>query len=120
MSDHDSIELGRIEVRGEDATDFLQAQLTADLATDPLLAAWCDHRGRVRAVLRPRIADAGWDLELPASIAQEILEAARKRLPIRRALALRPDRRPGCRRRRLPPRREGREARLCRYLEPAG
>ena len=44
------------------------------------------------------------------------VDAARARLRLGGALALRADRRPGRRRRRHPPRAEGRKARLCRHL----
>ena len=68
-------------VAGEDATAFLQAQLTQDLdlaeaGGDPLLAAWCNPKGRAIVLFRVRRLDDAWRLALPAALT----EAVRKRL----------------------------------------
>jgi tRNA-modifying protein YgfZ len=73
-------DVGCIEVSGADARAFLHAQLTRDIAElgDDLapLAAWCDPRGRVRALFR--VLDAGdrWLLIAP----RDIIDSATKRL----------------------------------------
>ena len=57
--------------------------------------------------------------EAATSRASDELEAARTRLPVRRAVEVRADRRRRLPRRRHPPRRQGRDARLRRYLRHA-
>lgn len=68
-------------VAGDDATAFLQAQLTQDLErvqadSDPLLAAWCNPKGRAIVLFRLRRLDDTWRLALPAAMT----EAVKKRL----------------------------------------
>ena len=68
-------------VAGDDATAFLQAQLTQDLdfaeaGGDPLLAAWCNPKGRVIVLFRVRRLDDAWRLALPTAMTA----AVRKRL----------------------------------------
>lgn len=72
-----------IVVSGEDAREFLQGQLTQDLArldenatNQPLLSAWCNPKGRVIAMLRLSKTDSGYALALPA----EMTDAVVKRL----------------------------------------
>ena len=70
-----------ISVAGPDAAEFLQGQLTADVRAitanaAPVLAAWCNPKGRVIALFRVRLADATYRLALPADLA----EAVEKRL----------------------------------------
>ena len=68
----------RILVSGDDAFDFLQAQLTNDLrlldAQPRLLAAWCNPKGRVICIMRVSRRDAGYELVLPAELAEAVLE----------------------------------------------
>ena len=60
---------------GPDSFDFLQAQLTSDLAkvttgAAPALTAWCNPKGRVICLFRVRQSDEGvWRLTLPALLA---------------------------------------------------
>ena len=67
-----------ITVSGDDAYEFLQAQLAADLATlagsDVLLSAWCNPKGRVIVLFR--VAKHGEDylLTLPAELADDVLQ----------------------------------------------
>ena len=71
-----------ILVAGDDARDFLQAQLTQDIAPlgdenrGPMLAAWCNPKGRVIALLRVSWTPDGYALALP----EELAEAVVKRL----------------------------------------
>lgn len=69
-----------LRVRGDDALTFLQGQLTNDLARlrsgTPMLAAWCNPKGRVICVFRVSKIDRGYALALPA----ELAEAVEKRL----------------------------------------
>ena len=67
-----------IAVIGEDAFDFLQAQLAADLNALPAdgLSAWCNPKGRVICLLRTRRIEHGFELALPT----ELAEAVAKRL----------------------------------------
>lgn len=67
-----------ISVAGPDAFAFLQAQLAADLDVPdsgraPLLAAWCNPKGRVICVFRVRRSDGAFRLALPAELAEEAL-----------------------------------------------
>lgn len=63
----------QLSVRGADAAEFLQGQLTQDVASMPLRnglpAAWCNARGRVITTTRIFGQKEGFDLMLPASIA---------------------------------------------------
>lgn len=79
----DTIPYSTISVSGADAFDFLQAQLAADLATlvkpadqqtasmSPLLSAWCTPKGRVICLLRVSVTDHGFNLSLPAELADD-------------------------------------------------
>ena len=59
-----------ITVTGEDAFDFLQAQLAADLNDLPEggLSAWCNPKGRVICLFRTRKTEHGFELALPAEL----------------------------------------------------
>ena len=63
-----------IAVTGEDAFDFLQAQLAADL--DNLaasgLSAWCNPKGRVICVFRTSRTESGFELALPSELAEPV------------------------------------------------
>lgn len=79
----DTIPYSTISVSGEDAFDYLQAQLAADLTplvpspdqdavrATPLLSAWCTPKGRVICLLRVTCADNGFNLSLPAELAED-------------------------------------------------
>lgn len=83
-----------ITVSGDDAFDFLQAQLAADLSrlgsntqlsrrhtdqrnrvasTEPILSAWCNPKGRVICLLRVAKAGETYMLTLPAELADEVV-----------------------------------------------
>lgn len=68
--------LTRIAVTGDDATVFLQGQLTCDVETiaDGEFApgAWCNPKGRVIVVLRVEKRDDGFNLYLPANMAESV------------------------------------------------
>lgn len=65
--------LQEIAVRGADAHGFLQDQLSADLDAEAVdLAAWCDAKGRVRALFRTMRREDGWDLALPEDLAATV------------------------------------------------
>lgn len=67
-----------LQVTGNDAGEFLQGQLTQDIErvvkTGSLPAAWCNPKGRVIAVLRVILIEAGYGLVLPASLAESVCE----------------------------------------------
>ncbi len=67
-----------IRVRGSDAGEFLQGQLTQDMErlaqTGSLPAAWCNPKGRVVSMLRILMIDGGYGLVLPASIAKSVCQ----------------------------------------------
>ena len=68
-------------VAGDDATTFLQAQLTQDLGRAeaggaPLLAAWCNPKGRAIVLFRLRRRGDAWRLALPDAMTA----AVKKRL----------------------------------------
>ncbi len=67
-----------IRVRGSDAGEFLQGQLTQDMErlaqTGSLPAAWCNPKGRVITLLRVLMTDDGYGLVLPATIAGPVCE----------------------------------------------
>lgn len=67
-----------IVVSGDDALEFLQGQLSADLRelenVDCLLSAWCNPKGRVISLLRVRAVDGGYALTLPADIVEVVLK----------------------------------------------
>ena len=66
-----------IAVRGPNAEEFLQGQLSNDVthASDnpPQLAAWCNPKGRVICLLRVSPIDSGYGLILPSELAPDIL-----------------------------------------------
>jgi folate-binding protein YgfZ len=67
-----------IRVSGSDAGEFLQGQLTQDMArvaqTGSLPAAWCNPKGRVITVIRVLTIDGGYGLVLPATMAESVCE----------------------------------------------
>jgi len=67
-----------IIVSGNDAFDFLQGQLTSDLRQldkQPLvLSAWCTPKGRVICLFRVQRSAAGFELTLPAEIAENVVK----------------------------------------------
>jgi hypothetical protein len=76
-----------IRVSGDDAASFLQGQLTQDVrkldSAPALLAAWCNAKGRVIAVLRILAMDEAIGLIVPRGLA----EVAVKRLSMFRLRA---------------------------------
>ena len=75
-------DLACIAIGGDDARDFLHAQLSRDVAgldeqTAPL-AGWHDARGRVRALFRVLRKDDGWLLLTPADTVGRVLDQMRK------------------------------------------
>jgi folate-binding protein YgfZ len=66
-----------IAVRGEDAEVFLQGQLSNDVTQTredaPLLAAWCNPKGRVICLVRLIRIDDGYGLILPTELNTEIV-----------------------------------------------
>lgn len=73
--------LGLIHAHGADAAAFLDAQLTrrvGDLDTGhSRLAAWCDAKGRARALLRGWRHDDGFLLQLPAELVDSVCRGLR-------------------------------------------
>ena len=69
--------LSTIAVTGPDALEFLQGQLTNDLARlgneEEILAAWCNPKGRVIWFGTVRNIDDGFGLSAPAETAEEIV-----------------------------------------------
>ncbi|MDH3613878.1 MAG: hypothetical protein OEU90_15755 [Gammaproteobacteria bacterium] len=84
-----------INVIGDDAFDFLQAQLAADLSrfggntqlsrrhpdqqdrvgsTEPILSAWCNPKGRVICLFRVTGIEGGLSLTLPTELADEVVK----------------------------------------------
>ena len=63
---------------GDDAFDFLQGQLTIDLATlagtDPVRTAWCNPKGRVICLMNVVAVDSGYTMTLPSEIADEVIQ----------------------------------------------
>jgi hypothetical protein len=68
--------LGVLHVAGEDAGAFLHSQLTQSItdmtATETRLAAWCNPKGRTRAVFRTIPSDTGWALVADAELIRAI------------------------------------------------
>ena len=66
-------EYATIVVEGQDASTFLQGQLSNDVEMladgDEQLAAWCNPKGRVITILRVRRRGNGYALVLPAELA---------------------------------------------------
>jgi len=76
-----------IRVRGDDATTFLQGQLTNDIRlVDPShsqLSAYCNPKGRMLSIFRILMQDGDYLLQLPAPLLDTIL--ARLRMYVLRA-----------------------------------
>lgn len=67
--------LATLRVSGADAEAFLNAQLTRAVPAqegEPVLAAWCDAKGRVLALFELRRAADSYQLRLPAGLAPAI------------------------------------------------
>ena len=66
----------QLSVRGADAAEFLQGQLTQDVESVPsglgLPAAWCNARGRVITTMRIFARESGFELLLPAEMADTV------------------------------------------------
>jgi len=75
---HDLAEVGVLRISGADARAFLQAQLTADVASlapgAGELAAWCSPQGRVIALLRVATVPDGFLALLPRTLARPVAE----------------------------------------------
>ena len=75
--------MASVEVRGADASGFLQAQLTSDVAALPpgrvALSAWCTPRGQVRNLfwLVRRPDEAGFSLVAPDCEADDLVRRLR-------------------------------------------
>lgn len=73
--------IGIIAVGGEDAATFLQAQLSNDVldleAGRSRLAAWCDAKGRVQAMVRVLHSDDEFLLLLPQTLVPTVLQRLR-------------------------------------------
>jgi len=73
-----NLDYSTITVSGDDAFDFLQAQLAADVTdfTDsaPTLAAWCNPKGRVICLLRAAALGEGYTLSLPTELADAVVK----------------------------------------------
>ena len=66
-----------IVVSGEDAREFLQNQLTQDMALveasdAPVLSAWCNPKGRVICLFRVSVTADGFALALPQDLADNV------------------------------------------------
>ena len=65
-----------ITARGTDAHSFLQGQLSNDIdlvpEKEPLLAAWCNPKGRVICLMRVTRIDDGYGLLVPDDLADEV------------------------------------------------
>jgi len=69
---------GLISIEGEDATDFLQGQLTNDVRDVSLqhcqLSAYCTHKGRMLANFRLFKRDESYYIRLPQALLEPILK----------------------------------------------
>ena len=69
---------GLIQIRGDDATAFLQGQLTQDVTTlqaaISLPAAWCNAKGRVITSLRLLVLQDAIGLVVPASLVTAVVQ----------------------------------------------
>jgi folate-binding protein YgfZ len=67
-----------IVVRGDDARDFLQGQLSNDLGRlddeAQIRAAWCTPKGRVIALFDVSPVESGYALTLPAELAENVVQ----------------------------------------------
>lgn len=71
----ESIPYATIVASGDDAFDFLQAQLAADLRDiggEPVLAAWCNPKGRVICLFRVSRPGENFLLTLPGELAEDV------------------------------------------------
>jgi len=72
------IRLSTISVRGADALDFLQGQLTNDLkrleSETEILSAWCNPKGRVLWFGSVRAIESGYALSVPADAADAMVQ----------------------------------------------
>lgn len=73
---------GMIQVKGSNAANFLQGQLTCDVndvnEQSVSLGAYCDHKGRMLATFRIWLYDSDYYLLLPQRMVQTIVEHLRK------------------------------------------
>ena len=69
---------GLIQIRGNDAEEFLQGQLTQDVAVlgtaSSLPAAWCNAKGRVIVLLRLLALQDSIGLALPTSLVDTVVQ----------------------------------------------
>ena len=70
-----------INVRGEDAFDFLQAQLASDISeiaqlpdSAPRRSAWCNPKGRVICTPGVRATPEGFELTVPADLGELVMQ----------------------------------------------
>lgn len=67
-----------LTVTGEDALEFLQGQLTQDVArvsqSSSLWSAWCNAKGRVQATMRLLSIDGGFGLILPLDLCEAVVQ----------------------------------------------
>lgn len=75
------INYSTIIVRGKDAFEFLQAQLTVDLndisrqpQAGPLRSAWCNPKGRVICIADINRTTDGFELSIPADLTDLVLQ----------------------------------------------
>jgi len=68
----------KIDVTGEDAFAFLQAQFATDLRDvsrqHALRVAWCNPKGRVICIASALAVDQAYSIELPAELAEKVLQ----------------------------------------------
>ncbi len=73
---------GLIAVSGSDVTTFLQGQITADLrtitATQPGFSAYCNAKGRIRALFRIFLHQECYFLQLPIGVLPSVLATLKK------------------------------------------
>ncbi len=73
---------GLISICGPDAFTFLQGQLTCDMATvtpgETVLGAFCNPKGRIRAIFRIFKRDDRYFLYLPLSVLPQTLDSIKK------------------------------------------
>jgi hypothetical protein len=71
------MDYSQIDVAGPDAAAFLQGQLSNDIrlleSRPRMLAAWCNPKGRVIALLRVAPRGAGYALALPAELGEPVI-----------------------------------------------
>src|SRR5579864_7066324 len=73
---------GLIFVSGSDAATFLQGQITADIrtitATQPGFSAYCNPKGRIRALFRIFLHHECYFLQLPIGVLPSTLATLKK------------------------------------------